>query len=145
MRKPSTARKAGSNFEACAAEFLSMATGTEVVRRVRHGAKDTGDLHGIYIGGHRIVAECKDYAGREHIASWLKEALEECDNDDALIGVVISKMRGVPADRRSLERMASQPVTMTLFDLAALILGDRVQVIENIKAYEAQKEGEKDE
>ena len=145
MRKPSTARKAGSNFEACAAEFLAMATGTEIVRRVRHGAKDTGDLHGIRIGRHRVVAECKDYAGREHIAEWLREACVERDNDDALVGVVVSKMRGVPADRRCLSRMAAQPVTMTLLDLAALIVGDRIEVIENIKAYEAGREGEPDE
>ena len=145
MRKSSTARKAGSNFEACAAEFLSMATGTEIVRRVRHGAKDTGDLHGIRIGRHRVVAECKDYTSRERMASWLAEADAERGNDDALVGVVISHMRGVSADRRSLSRMAAQPVTMTLLDLAALIVGDRIEVIENIKAYEAGREGEPDE
>lgn len=137
MRKSTTARKAGSNFEACVAAFLAMATGDDrIERRVRHGAKDTGDISGIRIRGKRVVAECKDYTSRERMGAWLEEAEIERGNDDAFIGVVVSHMRGVAADRRSLAKMAGQPVTMRLIDLAALMDGDRAAVIDRIKESE---------
>lgn len=144
MRKSSTARKAGSNFEECAAQYLTAVTGDEVTRRTRHGAKDTGDLNGIRVRGARVVAECKDYTSRERMGTWLDEAEAERGNDDALLGVVISHMRGVSADRRHLMRMGDQPVTMRLRDLAALMTGDRESVIEAEKAYgEADGHGER--
>lgn len=136
MRSRATARKAGSNFAECSARYLSFVTGSDVTRRVCHGSKDTGDLNGIKICGHRLIAECKDYSGRDQMAEWIREAETERGNDDALAGVVISHRRGVVADARNLMRMGDQLVSMTLRDLAALMAGDRESVIEREKEWQ---------
>ena len=132
---------AGSNFEACVAAFLAVALGDgRVERRAKCGAKDRGDISGVLAHGRGLVIECKDYTGRDRMPQWLREAEVERGNDDALAGVVVNHRRGIPADRRRLARMAEQPVTMTLLDLAALVLGDRDEVIENIKDWEESHE-----
>lgn len=145
MRSRASAKKAGSNHESCVAAFLAMALGdSRIERRAKSGAKDRGDITGLMIRGQRLVVECKDYSGRDRIPQWLKEAELERGNDDALAGMVVSKLRGIPADRRKLTRMAAQPVTMTLLDLAALIAGDRIYVIENMKEWEREHEQQPD-
>ena len=141
MRSRASAKKAGANFEGCVSGFLAVALGDpRIERRAKSGAKDRGDVTGLVTRGRGLVVECKDYTGRDRIAQWLKEAEVERGNDDALAGMVVSKLRGIPADRRKLTRMAAQPVTMTLLDLAALIAGDRIFVIENMKEWEREHE-----
>ncbi|TIH27046.1 hypothetical protein, partial [Subtercola vilae] len=70
--------------------------------RPRNGAKDRGDIGGIYLPhGGRLVIECKDYAGAVKVKPWLDEAEVERGNDDALVGVVIVKRKGTarPGDQ----------------------------------------------
>ena len=131
-----SARGAGTNFESCVAAFLRVAVGDErIERRARSGAKDRGDVSGAMVHGRRVVIECKDHAGREEMGAWLREAEAERGNDDAHVGVVVSKARGVLADRRDLMKMAGQRATMTLLDLAVLLNGSREEVIENVDRY----------
>ena len=53
------------------------------------------------IRGGRVIAELKDYGGRVIVKPWLDEAEAERGNDDAVVGVVIVKRRGIanPADQ----------------------------------------------
>lgn len=135
-RKSSTARKSGSNFEACAAECAAYVLEDDrIERRVKHGGKDTGDLSGLRIHGQRLVVECKDYTSRERMGAWLEEADVERGNDDSLAGAVLSHMRGVSADRRNLMRMLDQPVTMRYRDYLAMLCGSREQVVEREKQW----------
>lgn len=118
-RNHSSAKKAGAWFERSIADCLA----TELVddridRRVKAGAKDRGDIAGLRTSyGSRIVAECKNVA-KLNLAGWINEADIERGNDDALVGVVIHKRRGV-ADP------LEQYVSMTVRDLVALLAGTR--------------------
>ena len=127
-RSSRTARSAGTNFESCTAAYLSRALAdTRIERRAKTGAKDRGDVAGVRMhGGGRVVVECKDYAGRiGDFRRWLREAEAERGNDGAEVGVVVAKLLGVPADRRTLGAMGGQLVMMTLRDLCALLAGGR--------------------
>lgn len=64
--------------------------------------------------GGRVVIEAKDYAGRVMVKPWLDEAEVERGNDDAAIGVVVFKRRGVGAP-------GEQGVLMTLESFSRLL------------------------
>lgn len=118
-RSRASAKAAGARFERLVSDYLSQALNDDRVdRRVKYGANDRGDVGGVRIHGQRVVIEVKDYGGRFEVGPWLKEADIERGNDDALVGLVVAKRRGVtdPAD---------QVVFMTLRDLVALLIGER--------------------
>ncbi|WP_211229196.1 hypothetical protein [Nakamurella lactea] len=71
------------------------------------------------LGGGRVVLECKDVA-KLSLGTWYSEALTEMGNDDAVVAAVVHKRvgKGNPAD---------QWVTMSLGDLRALLIGERVE------------------
>lgn len=117
-RSRATAKKAGSSFETLIATYLAAHVDDRIERRARTGAKDRGDLSGIRVHGHRVIAECKNYAGRINAGPWLTETETERGNDDAVAGFVVAKRRGT-ADP------AEQFVLMTMRDLVALITGQR--------------------
>lgn len=121
-RNNRTARKAGSAFERNVANYLAEHVDDRIDRRVRTGAKDRGDIAGVrtFLGG-RVVIECKNTT-KALLGPWLRETDLERGNDDAVAGVVVHKRIGV-SDRG--EDIASQAVTMTLRDLAALLTGTR--------------------
>lgn len=117
-RNRQSAKKAGSSFERLVADYLRDALGDDRIdRRPRHGAKDRGDVGGVYHMGERLVFECKNTT-RMELSRWLAEAETERGNDDALAGIVVHKRRGKSAPQE-------QYVTMRLGDLAALLTGER--------------------
>lgn len=116
-RTRASAKAAGSRFERSTADYLAEHVDDRIDRRVKTGAKDRGDIGGLRHMGGRVVIECKDVA-QLHIGPWLGEAEVERLNDDALAGIVIHKRHGI-ADP------GSQPVTMTLRDLVAMLTGTR--------------------
>jgi hypothetical protein len=112
-----SARKAGTAFESSVAAYLAAELDDDrIERRAKNGVKDRGDITGVKtIRGGRVVIECKNVATLA-LPAWLREAETEAGNDDAVIGVVVHKRRGV-ADP------AEQFVTMTLNTLARLLNG----------------------
>lgn len=116
-RNRKSARDAGARFERVQADWLADRLGDDrIVRRVRNGAKDHGDISGVRtIRGGRVVIELKDTSVLA-LPAWLREAEVERGNDDAAVGVVMHKKRGT-ADP------AEQYVTMTAETFARLLEG----------------------
>lgn len=113
-----SARQAGARFERTIANYLAQQVDDRIDRKVRTGARDTGDITGVRHMGRRITIETKDYGGRLLPAQWVSEAHTEMGNDDALAGIVVAK-------RRAITDPGSQWVLMTLNDLVALLTGSR--------------------
>ena len=116
-RSRTSAKAAGTRFETSIARSLAEHVDDRIERRAKTGGKDRGDLSGLRHMGGRVVVECKDVA-RLNLAGWVEEADVERGNDDALVGLVVHKRRGVtdPLD---------QYVTCSLRDLVALLTGER--------------------
>ena len=113
-RNRNSAKQAGARFERVIADCLKAHISEFIDRKVRTGARDTGDLSNLRTQqGNRVVAELKDYGGRFEVGSWLKEVEAERVNDDARVGIVVAKRRGHadPLD---------QVVLMTVRDYIAL-------------------------
>ena len=111
-RNRKSAKAAGSRFEREIADTIARTLEDDrIERRARSGAKDRGDIAGVRLHGQRIVIECKNTA-RIDLARWMTEAEVERGNDDALVGLVVSKrhgrgpcagawpIQGVPGDAR---------------------------------------------
>ena len=115
-RTRKSAKAAGTRFETLVATYLRENLDDRIERRTRSGSRDRGDISGVRHRGERVVLECKDTA-RTDLAGWIREAHLEARNDDARVGVVVAKRRGItnPAD---------QWVHMTLADLAWLLGAD---------------------
>lgn len=117
-RSRRSAKQAGSATERAVADYLAQSLGDDRIdRRVKTGAKDRGDIGGVRVHGQRLVVEVKDCA-RQDLPGWTTQAHVEAGNDDALVGVVVSKRRGTTDPGRFW-------VHMTLDDLCALISGER--------------------
>ena len=117
-RNRASAKAAGSRTERVVADYLAAALDDDRIdRRVKSGAKDRGDIGGLRVHGQRLVAEVKDVAKLD-LPGWTNEAHIEANNDDALLGIVISKRRGTTDPGRYW-------VHMTLDDLLALLTGYR--------------------
>lgn len=117
-RNRRSAKQAGARFERTIANYLAQQVDDRIDRKVRTGARDTGDITGVRHMGRRITIETKDYGGRLLPAQWTSEAHTEMGNDDALAGIVVAK-------RRAVTDPGSQWVLMTLNDLVALLTGSR--------------------
>jgi hypothetical protein len=101
------------------ADYLSTELGEPWIdRRVTTGAKDTGDIGGVYFHGSPLVLECKDYGGRVELSTWMAEAKTEAAHAGALVGIVLAKRRGTtdPSEQWAL---------MTASDLVALLTAHR--------------------
>lgn len=115
-RTRKSAKAAGARFERLIADALAQALDDDRIdRRPRNGAKDRGDIGGVRCHGQRVVIECKDCT-RTDLPAWVREAHTEAGNDDALVGVVVHKRRGVGDP-------LSQWVSMELRDLVAILTG----------------------
>ena len=112
-RNRTSAKAAGARFEREVADYLAEIVDDRIDRRVKTGSADKGDIGGIRIRTHRVVAECKNHV-RVDLAGWYAEAETEAENDGAPLGVVIHKRRGIAKPER-------QWVTMSLEDFAWLI------------------------
>jgi hypothetical protein len=115
-RSRRSAKTAGTRFESAITTALAAALDDDrIERRAKHGSKDRGDIAGVRVHGQRVVVEAKDCA-KTALPEWIREAHTEAAHDDALLGVVVAKRRGV-ADP------LSQWVHMELRDLIGLITG----------------------
>lgn len=83
----------GTSFETLVVDYLNEQTSLHIERRAKHGAKDRGDISGVYIGGKPVVLECKNHK-RMELAAWIGEAETERDNADAAFGFVVHKRPG---------------------------------------------------
>ena len=113
-----SARQAGARFERQIADWLAEVLDDDRIdRRVKTGAKDRGDIAGVRLHGQRVVIECKNTT-RTDLAGWTREAETERGNDDAPVGLVVSKRhgKGDPLD---------QWVHMTLRELVTILSGHR--------------------
>ena len=116
-RNRKSAKAAGTRFERDIADYLAGHVDDRIDRRVRNGNKDRGDIAGLRHMGERVVVEVKNTT-RWTPAAWLAEAEIERGNDDALVGMVVAKRRGVT-------HPGSQYVLMSLDDLIALLTAER--------------------
>ena len=112
-RNRASAKAAGTRFERDVADYLATHIDDRIDRRVKTGRTDKGDIGGIRVGPHRVVAECKNHT-RIDLPGWYAEATLEAENDGSPLGVVIHKRRGAADPARAW-------VTMALSDFAWLI------------------------
>ena len=118
-RSRASAKAAGARFERLIADCLAEHVDDRVDRRVKGGAIDKGDIGGLRTEwGKRVVVEVKDHGGKYQVGPWLEEAETERINDNAEVGVVVAKRRGVSDPLQ-------QACFMTVSDLIALITGSR--------------------
>ena len=117
-RSRASAKSAGTRFETVTATWLAARVGDDrIERRTRNGAHDRGDIGGVRTPlGDRVVIECKNYGGRILVSEWLREVAVEAGNDDAPVGVVVAKRRGVGDP-------GEQVVLMTVETFARLLVG----------------------
>lgn len=117
-RSRRSARQAGTATERKVADYLAAALDDDRIdRRVKTGSKDRGDIGGLRIHSQRVVVEVKD-CSRVDLPGWTGQAHTEAGNDDALLGLVISKRVGTQDPGRYW-------VHMTVDDLLALLTGQR--------------------
>ena len=116
-RNRTSAKKAGSRFEREIADYLAATVDDRIDRKVRTGARDTGDIGGLRAHGQRVVVEAKNTT-RINLAGWAGETEVERVNDGALAGVTVHKRHG-RGD------VGDQWVTLTVRDLVALLTGTR--------------------
>ena len=94
-RSRASAKQAGSRFERTTADYLRDRLSEFIDRKVRTGAKDTGDISNVRTAkGRRVTVECKDYGGKLNLPEWVRESESERLNDDGAVGLVIAKRRG---------------------------------------------------
>ena len=118
-RSRASAKAAGARFERVIADCLAEHVDDRVDRRVKTGAADKGDIGGLRTEwGKRVVVEVKDHSGRYEVGPWLGEAERERIADNAEVGVVIAKRRGISDPLQ-------QTVLMTVSDFVALLTGER--------------------
>ncbi len=119
-RTRKSAKAAGSRFERQIADALARHLDDDRIdRRVKRGNKDRGDIAGVRLHGQRVVIECKNTT-RTNLAGWMTEAEDERGNDDALVGLVVSKRHG-KGDA------LDQWVHMTVRELVAILAGRRIE------------------
>lgn len=122
-RSRATAKQAGARFERLIADGLAEALeDTRIDRKVKSGSKDKGDIANVFTsGGGRVAIECKDRGGQFYAAEWVGEAEAERINDNALVGIVIAKRKGVTDPMK-------QWCLMEVSELVALLRGDRLHM-----------------
>lgn len=117
-RSRNSAKQAGARFEREAADYLAEHVSEFIDRRVKSGAKDLGDISNVRTRhNEKVVVEVKNVM-KQALPQWTKEAHQEAENDNALVGVVVHKRHGCGT-------MGDQWVTCTLDDLVALLTGQR--------------------
>lgn len=109
-------RRQGSSLESAAAEYFGDLG--DVIREPLHGARDVGDIHGLYIDGLPVVVECKHYGGKyKDLSEWIKELEAEMANAGTPYGFLIIKRygKGIP------ESTGAQYTATTARTMKALI------------------------
>ena len=110
----------GSSFERLIADCFKKHVSKYIDRKVKTGAKDTGDIANLETPGGKwhIVVECKNVA-KANLGGWANEAeVERQNHRDAIAGIVIHKRRGKG-------QALDQYVTMTVRDFIAILTDQR--------------------
>ena len=110
-------KQKGTAMETLIVTELQKHLGPEICRRTTSGAKDRGDIHGLYIRGLRTVAECKNTKASQLGTHWAEVEVER-GNDDADVGLLIHKRHGKG-------QALDQWVTLTLRELLTIVMGVR--------------------
>ena len=113
----SRSKQKGTAMETLIVTELQKHLGPEICRRATTGAKDRGDIHGLYIRGLRTVAEVKNTKATQLGTHWNEVELER-GNDDADVGVLIHKRHGKG-------QALDQWVTLTVRELITIMTGSR--------------------
>ena len=117
-RSRNSAKQAGARFEREVADYLAEHVSEFIDRRVKSGAKDLGDISNVRTRhNEKVVVEVKNVM-KQALPQWTKEAHQEAENDNALVGVVVHKRYGCGT-------MGDQWVTCTMDDFIALLTGQR--------------------
>ncbi|MFB8368561.1 hypothetical protein ACFC25_04265 [Pseudarthrobacter sp. NPDC055928] len=116
-RTRASAKSAGSSMERLVADYFKAHGFPFADRRVKTGAKDTGDVGGVHVHDRRLAIEVKNTA-KISLGVWAAEAEVERVNDQALAGLVVHKRHGKG-------QAADQWVTLTLADFLAILTGTR--------------------
>jgi hypothetical protein len=101
----------GTAAESAVVAYLRAAGYVHAERRASSGAKDRGDIAGVY----GLVIEVKDCA-RMELGAWIGEAIAERENDHAVWGVVWHKRRGTTDPGRWFVSMDGETFTRLITD-----------------------------
>lgn len=116
----SRASRKGREFETAVARYLRHVLNDDYIEvRAKNGKNDRGDIAGVKLRGKRVVLECKN-CNRDEFPKWIRQAEDECGNDDAEYGIAVFKRDGYGLTNKT---MGQQYVLMTLETLAAIIAG----------------------
>ncbi len=83
----------GTAFESDVAGYLRRHTPLDVERRTLGGVNDRGDLSGVFLGGERVVVECKATKRMDLAGHW-GETQREAEVDGAAYGFLVVKRPG---------------------------------------------------
>lgn len=118
MASLSNNKRKGAAFEQAVADYLAHQFDQPVERRHLAGIHDRGDIAGFTVGGQRVVVECKNTTKLE-LSAHLAEAERERENDEAAVGLLVQKRRGVGFD--SDEKVGKHFVVMNLDTFVELL------------------------
>ena len=92
---PKTKPKAlGTAWETDVRNYVAKELDDErIERRALHGAKDMGDIHGLFAHGYEGIIECKrsQKLGAATMAEFFRQTLDERENADADFALLVCK------------------------------------------------------
>ena len=95
MPMPKTKPKAlGTEWETAVVRYTKAQLGDErIERRALHGAKDMGDIHGLFAHGYEGIIECKRDRdmGAAALAEYQRQTIDERENADADFALLVVK------------------------------------------------------
>lgn len=84
----------GTRFETAVVRYMRAQTGDDrIERRALHGAKDMGDIHGLYSHGYSGIVECKAVRsiGAKMLEEFKEQTLDERGNADVDFALLVIK------------------------------------------------------
>ena len=92
---PKTKPKAlGTAWETDVRNYVAKELGDErIERRALHGARDMGDIHGLFAHGYEGIIECKRDRdmGASDLAEYQRQTIDERENADADFALLVVK------------------------------------------------------
>lgn len=84
----------GTSWETDVVRYTREQLGDErIERRALHGAKDMGDIHGLYAHGYEGIIECKRVrdVGAKALAKFQRQTIDERENADSDFALLVVK------------------------------------------------------
>ena len=84
----------GTEWETAVVRYTKAQLGDErIERRALHGARDMGDIHGLFAHGYEGIIECKRDRdmGASDLAEYQRQTLDERENADADFALLVCK------------------------------------------------------